>query len=57
LIWLVLVKIPIRIFTFTLVLIAACVVLSIIRIYLADDHGAASMGAEMGFGVNSAGIM
>lgn len=57
LIWLVLVRIPLKIFSFTLLVTATGALLSIVWLYLADDHGAARMGAGLGYGFNSPGIV
>jgi len=57
LVWLVLVRIPFKIFTFTLLVVTASAFLSIIWLYLADDHGAQLMGAGMQYGFNKPGIV
>lgn len=57
LVWLVLVRIPFKIFTFTLLLVTASAFLSIIWLYSADDHGAESFGAGMKYGFNNPGIV
>jgi hypothetical protein len=57
LVWLVLVRIPFKIFTFSLLLVTTSAFLSIIWLYLADDHGAESFGAGMKYGFNSPGIV
>lgn len=57
LVWLVLVRIPFRIFTFSLLLVTTSAFLSIIWLYLADDHGAQMVGAGIPYGFNKAGIV
>jgi hypothetical protein len=57
LVWLVLVRIPFRIFTFSLLLVMTSAFLSVIWLYLADDHGAQMMGAGIPYGFNQPGIM
>ena len=57
LVWLVLVRIPFKIFTFSLLLVTAGAFLSVIWLYLADDHGAQMMGAGMQYGFNKPGIV
>lgn len=57
LVWLVLVRIPFKIFSFTLLLLTASAFLSVVWLYLADDHGAQIMGAGMQYGFNKPGIV
>lgn len=58
LIWLVLVRIPFRIFTFSMLLVTTGAFLSVVWLYLADDHGAQSMGAGgIPYGFNRVGIV
>jgi hypothetical protein len=57
LVWLVLVRIPFRIFTFSLLLVTTSAFLSVIWLYLADDHGAQMMGARIPYGFNQPGIV
>lgn len=57
LVWLVLVRIPFKIFTFSLLVVTASAFISIIWFYLADDHGALEMGAGMQYGFNKPGIV
>ena len=57
LVWLILVRIPYKIFTYTFFMVTAGAILSIVWLYLADDHGAQSMGAGLGYGYNQPGIL
>lgn len=57
LVWLVLVRIPFKIFTFSLLLVTTSALLSVVWLYLADDHGAQTMGAGMQYGFNRPGIV
>lgn len=57
LVWLLLVRIPFRIFSFTMLLVTGGAILSVVWLYLADDHGAQSMGAGLGYGFNRPGIV
>lgn len=57
LVWLVLVRIPFKIFTFSLLLVTTGAFLSVVWLYLADDHGAQTMGAGTQYGFNRPGIV
>jgi hypothetical protein len=47
-----------RIFSFTLVLVVSGSILSLLWLLLADDHGAAAMGAALPpYGFNQPGIL
>jgi hypothetical protein len=55
--YLVLVRIPIRIVSFTFLATVTGVVVSMAWLYLADDNGAGEMGARVSYGFNRAGIV
>jgi hypothetical protein len=58
LIWFVLVGLPLRIVSFTLVLVVSGSIMSLLWLLLADDHGAAAMGAALPrYGFNQADIV
>ena len=57
LVWLVLFRIPFRIFSFSLLLVSASAFASVMWLYLADDHGAQMMGAGIPYGFNRGGIV
>jgi len=57
LVWLLLVRIPFRILSFAMLTVTAGAILSVVWLYLADDHGAQSIGAGLGYGFNRPGIV
>jgi hypothetical protein len=56
LLWTVLVRIPFKIFSTALAMTTAFCILSVVWLYLADDHGASLMGATTTFSYNRPGI-
>jgi len=57
LIYTIFIGIPLRILTTTFVLIVSIVLLSLIWLYMVDDHGARAMGASIDFMYNRPGIL
>lgn len=56
-IWFLLVRIPFMVLTHMIVIVVAVVLLSIIQMYVADDNGAAAMGASIVFMPNGPGVI
>jgi hypothetical protein len=56
-IWTIFVTIPLRIISTTLYMLIGAMILSVVRVYLADDNGAAAMGAVVTSMYNRPGIL